>query len=114
MGIVLVKRAPSYCLQSLHVRSSLGGLGGGAKVVTVVPAGVLAATQHQRQACNAAAHHAQVIRGRNNVEPSADGSWNIAAEVHGKLAEGGVHRVVDGVKANAGVVCKRAEGEGEA
>ena len=112
MGIVLVMRAPSYCLQRLHVRSSLGALEGSAKVVAVVPAGVLAATQQQRQACNAAAHHAQVIRGRNNVERSADGSWNFAAGKHDDLADGGVHRVVDGVKANAGVVFKSAEGEG--
>ena len=75
LGIVLVKRAPSYCLQRLHVRSSLGALDGSAKVVAVVPAGVLAATQQQRPPHNSNGMH--VTQPRITHKSSAtETTWN--------------------------------------
>jgi len=67
---------------------------------------------------HATQHHAQVIRACHNVERSADGSWNFAADSHDDVANGGVDGVVSGVEDNAGVVFdfvfKVAKGEGEA
>ena len=59
-------------------------------------------------------HHAHVVDGSNDVKRSAHGSWNFTANSHDDVANGGVDGVVDGVKADAGVVCKVAVGEGEA
>ena len=59
-------------------------------------------------------HHAHFIRGRNQVERSADGSWNMLADSHDELADGGVDGAVDVGKAFPGPAFNCAEGEGEA
>jgi len=72
-GIVLVMRALSYCLQRSKVSHSLGGLGGCAKVVAVVPAGVLAATQQQPH--NSDGMHATQPR-ITHKSSAAETTWN--------------------------------------
>ena len=75
LGIVLVMRAPSYCLQRSSVRNSLGALNGGTNVVVVVPAGVLAATQQQRLPHNSNRMHAmQPCITHKSSTPAA--TWN--------------------------------------